>query len=176
MGASQTSCSACHASRTDRTNELCSTCHATVPTIPSSAHTSVRGFQNTSPLCKACHGDSQVTPLSAHPRRGLGGVSGERGPTGNGSWVNHRNATCQNCHIDQAACLATATCYNDGSGGTVNPQARPAYRSDKPWAYDFDKHGCLGCHRHKKSTEDNRHLGDVNGYISYGNPDCKFCH
>ena len=176
VGASQTSCSACHASRTDRTNELCSTCHATVPTIPSSAHTSVRGFQNTSPLCKACHGDSQVTPLSAHPRRGLGGVSGERGPTGNGSWVNHRNATCQNCHIDQAACLATATCYNDGSGGTVNPQARPAYRSDKPWAYDFDKHGCLGCHRHKKSTEDNRHLGDVNGYISYGNPDCKFCH
>ncbi|MCC7071388.1 MAG: hypothetical protein IT383_08700 [Deltaproteobacteria bacterium] len=176
VGAGKTSCSACHASRTDRTNELCATCHASVTPVPTTTHSAVRGFSNTSPLCKACHAESTVKPLSTHPRRGLGGVSGERGPSGNGSWVNHHSSTCQNCHIDEAACLATATCYNDGSGGQVNPQARPGYRTDKPWAYDFKKFGCLGCHKHKKSSEDNRHLGDVNGYVAYGNPKCKFCH
>ncbi len=176
VGASQTSCSACHASRTDRTNELCATCHGTVTPIPSSTHTSVRGFSNTSPLCKACHAESTVKALSTHPRRGLGGVSGDRGPSGNGSWTNHHSSTCQNCHIDQAACLASAACYNDGTGGQPNPQARVAYRTDKTWAYNFAKHGCLGCHKHKKSAEDSRHLGNVNGYVAYGNPDCKFCH
>jgi hypothetical protein len=103
VSANQNSCTACHVSRTDRTNNSCASCHVNVPTAPTAAHTGVRGFSNTSPLCKACHADAQVMRLNEHPR------------DGNQSWHTHENATCQNCHINQTACLADANCYNNAA-------------------------------------------------------------
>ena len=103
------------------------------------------------------HGLWQLMRLTQHPK------------DGNKSWHTHENSKCQNCHINQALCLTNANCYNNNAGGQVNPAAVPAYRADKPWGYDFDKYGCLGCHEHKKSSMDNKHQGE-NDYISYGVP------
>lgn len=170
--ADKNQCSACHNSRTNRADELCAQCHAGVTPTPATTHTAVRGFTNTSPGCKQCHADATVFRLTQHPRRCQGP---RREKCGNGSWTNHHGARCQNCHINQAACLADPACANDNSGGEVNPRAQLAMRTDKPWAIDFEKSGCIGCHEHTKSRMDNKHA-DVNGYTSYANPGCIACH
>ena len=167
-------CQECHASYADRANNLCATCHATVPVIPTTAHTAVRGFTNNATACKACHAQpSPVFRLTSHPRRCQGPIREKC--EGSPSWTNHEGATCQNCHIDQAACLANNTCANNTAGGEVNPAATPAMVPGKPWAYDFSRFGCLGCHEHSLNRMNNTHDGE-NGYVSYTNPGCTHCH
>jgi hypothetical protein len=84
VGAGETSCTACHLSRTDRTQEDCAACHASVPPALSTSHSRVRGFSATSSTgCKQCHADAQVYRLSSH-----GAIS----PT-------HHGARCAQCHV-----------------------------------------------------------------------------
>jgi predicted CXXCH cytochrome family protein len=81
--ATETSCTACHLSRTDRAQNDCAACHATVPPALATAHSRVRGFSATNSAgCKECHADADVFRLSAHrafdPR--------------------HEGARCNQCH------------------------------------------------------------------------------
>jgi hypothetical protein len=107
VGATETSCTACHLSRVDRTQEDCAGCHATVPPALATSHSRVRGFQaNSSPGCKQCHADAQVYRLSSH-----GAIS----PT-------HEGARCNQCHvvlrtdkpwaIDFGATTSCRACHN----------------------------------------------------------------
>lgn len=67
VAATETSCTACHLSRTDRASNDCATCHATVPPSVTTAHGQVRGFSATNSTgCKQCHADAEVYRLSQH--------------------------------------------------------------------------------------------------------------
>ena len=81
--ATETSCTACHLSRTARAQNDCAACHATVPPALATAHSRVRGFSATNSAgCKECHADADVYRLAQHrvfdPR--------------------HEGARCDQCH------------------------------------------------------------------------------
>lgn len=81
---SETSCTACHLSRTNRAQNDCAACHAGVAPAIATAHSRVRGVSATnSDGCKQCHADADVYRLSAHrafdPR--------------------HEGARCAQCHV-----------------------------------------------------------------------------
>lgn len=79
----ETSCSACHLSRTNRAQNDCASCHATVPPALATAHSRVRGFSATNSAgCKECHADADVYRLSQH------GAFDPR----------HEGARCDQCH------------------------------------------------------------------------------
>lgn len=82
VSSGETQCTACHLSRTDRSQNDCAACHAGVSPTPSQAHGSVNGFSNTSPKCKECHADAQVNRLAAH----------------SDFPVRHHGADCNECH------------------------------------------------------------------------------
>jgi hypothetical protein len=107
VGATETSCTACHLSRTDRAQNDCAACHASVPPSLTTAHSRVRGFSATSsPGCKQCHADAEVYRLSQH--RAFS-------PT-------HQGARCNQCHqatrtdkpwaIDFQASTTCRSCHN----------------------------------------------------------------
>lgn len=83
IAVTETSCTACHQSRTDRALNDCAGCHASVPPALASAHSRVRGFSATNNVgCKQCHADADVYPLSRH------GAFDPR----------HEGARCAQCH------------------------------------------------------------------------------
>ena len=91
MKTNDTTCTACHASRTDRTREFCASCHTALvtPAPPIPAHSKMQKSMDstayTSDGCKKCHADpTPVYRLSGHPDPGY----------------DHKGATCQNCHQD----------------------------------------------------------------------------
>ncbi|MBM4280018.1 MAG: hypothetical protein FJ137_04465 [Deltaproteobacteria bacterium] len=87
--AGKTSCTACHASVTDRSLVLCAECHADDPTPLADSHAAVaRSFEAANTSCKECHAE---TPL--HP---------EMDPQQHSGFdVDHDEtmpALCTNCH------------------------------------------------------------------------------
>lgn len=88
IGADQTSCSACHASETDRSVVLCAECHASDAPSLFTAHQALsRSFVNESVACKECHAETPInpvmSPLSAHEDI---------------FDPNHFGAECKDCH------------------------------------------------------------------------------
>lgn len=104
LTSNQNSCSACHASRTDRASALCATCHASVPPVPSGAHGRVRGFRNDSTSCKLCHAEGDVFDLARHTafnyrHEGANCVECHRQRRTDKPWaVNWNFADCRECH------------------------------------------------------------------------------
>lgn len=163
-GKCELECSACHASRVDRTQEKCAECHASVNPTLATAHSRVRDYVNASKDCKACHADSQLYRLTSH-----GAFS-----------ATHEGSTCRECHSNLQACLANATCSASSQvTGGRNTLVTTATRVDKPWAVDFKQYACLKCHQHRRATEESRHQGKSrNGFTfqTYASPGCAVCH
>jgi hypothetical protein len=83
VGPQETSCTACHLSRTNRAQNDCAACHANVPPALNTAHSRVNGFSAAnSNGCKECHADAEVYRLSQH------GAFSPR----------HEGARCDQCH------------------------------------------------------------------------------
>jgi hypothetical protein len=172
VGPSETSCTACHASRTNRTQEKCAECHARVPTnvlrTPATAHGRVLDYSANNADCKACHAEGTTPNLSQHTAFSF----------------DHQGSSCRECHNNLTACLPNANCTSNAAYASTqelgrNNVSQVAMRTDKTWAVDFQQYACLKCHKHNKSTEENRHQGQRrNGYTfsSYASPGCAACH
>lgn len=85
LGSGQTSCTACHASRADRTQVYCKSCHGSLkfPKQPRSAHSMMSYADGKLPDCVECHADpTPVYRLINHPKPGY----------------DHKEALCDDCH------------------------------------------------------------------------------
>jgi hypothetical protein len=91
VGPGQTSCTACHASVTDRSLVLCAECHANDPTPLVETHAAVtRSYEGANTSCKECHAETPLAP--------------EMSPDEHGGFdVDHHDALCTNCHQERRA-------------------------------------------------------------------------
>ena len=84
--AGASSCTACHASVTDRSVVLCAECHAADTTPLATTHEAIlRAFEPASVACKECHADVPLPP-------------GMRPGDHVAFYVDHYGAVCSSCH------------------------------------------------------------------------------
>jgi hypothetical protein len=119
---SQTSCTACHASVSDRSVVLCAECHALDETPLEETHAAVvRSFETANTSCKECHAETPLLP--------------DMDPDQHGGYdALHHDALCTNCHEQRrgppkewaidfavASCTGCHTHNSDCSPSTISP-------------------------------------------------------
>jgi hypothetical protein len=115
-GGEANTCTACHASETDRSQTLCAECHANDATPLGTTHQqftasfNAGGGATSSAGCKSCHRETpvneRVNPVTNH-----NGIIE----------FNHHQAECQNCHKQNRTDIQT-------------------------WSLDFTQSTCIDCH------------------------------
>lgn len=129
----------------------CSACHAS-------------RADRTQALCSTCHATVSPTPASAH---------------GNVGGFANNSTSCKRCHADAqvhpvSSHLPFRIQPNTKHHRESCLRCHTSRRTDKPWAQDFNQYGCVSCH--SVNSMNDKHRGEVNGYISYDVPRCTTCH